>query len=179
MAKKSQTLGFQEIANLEQRRANRRSIGAVEATSILKGSDEWRFYYTVKEVVERSEVWFVNKPDGTLIDFSIGDRWVTPFWPHEDIARLACKKMDMPCEVNPMPLDHWIDEELNRICRSDNGLIALCPSDGYAKLKTVDEVLSVLAQYAKDPQAYWDQHFADDGFFLTQELGFKPKGHLA
>jgi hypothetical protein len=38
MMTRAQTLGFERIAGLAERRANRRSLGAVEAVSILKGT---------------------------------------------------------------------------------------------------------------------------------------------
>ena len=145
--------------------------------SVLKGSDEWRFFYTIKEAVEHSEVWFANEPDGTLISLKHEGRWVVPFWPHEEIAKLASRKMGVPGETNPMPLDYWVNEELDIAARADDCLIALCPSDE-AALKTVDEVFTALASYASDPQAYWDRHFAQDQFFITQNLKAGPKGTL-
>ena len=43
MAKMSDTLGL-KTANIEERRASRRSLGAAEVSSVLKGSDDWRFH---------------------------------------------------------------------------------------------------------------------------------------
>ncbi len=178
MTTRAQTLGFNEIKSLEERRAARRSLGVVEAKSVLGGEDEWRFFYTIKEAVEHSEVWFANEPGGPLIGRQHEGRWVVPFWPHEDVAKLDCKPVPFEFEINPMPLDHWINQELDVECRDDDCLIALCPSDGYAALKTVDEVFSALSNYAKDPEAFWDEHFSSDKFFITQNLKLGPKGRL-
>jgi hypothetical protein len=178
MAKRSQALGFEKIAGLTERRENRRALGAVETFSILEGSDEWRYYFTIKEAVDHSELWFINDPDGRLIEFKNRGQWVSPFWPHEDVAKLACKKMKIVGETNPMPLDHWIDHVLDEGCRADRCLVALCPSEGHAELKTVDEIFTDLLWYRNNPETYWDQHFSKDRFFLTQNLKVGPKGKL-
>jgi hypothetical protein len=89
MAKRSQALGFEKIAGLTERRENRRALGAAETFSILEGSDEWRYYFTIKEAVDHSELWFINAPDGRLIEFKNQGQWVSPFWPHEGVAVLA------------------------------------------------------------------------------------------
>lgn len=178
MTKRSQALGFEKIAGLAERRENRRALGAVEAFSILKGSDDWRYYFTIKEAVVHSELWFINDTDGKLIEFMHRGQWVSPFWPHEDVAKLACQKMNVVGQTNPMPLDHWIDHVLDQSCRVDGCLVALCPSEEHAILKSVDEVFADLLRYQKDPEKYWEQHFSKDGFFLTQNLKAGPKGKL-
>lgn len=178
MVTRSQTLGFEWIAGLAERRANRRSLGVVEAFSLLKGSDSWRHHVTIKAAVEHSEIWFIGGPEGRLIEFKNQGRWVSPFWPHEDVARLACKQMNIIGGIDPMPLDHWIDCVLDESCRADDGLVALCPSDWHAELKTVDDVLADLMHYRTDPEAYWEQHFSTDRFVLTQDLRARPRDKL-
>jgi hypothetical protein len=178
MMRRSQILGFETIERLADRRANRRSIGAVETASILRGSNAWRYYFNIKEAVDRSELWCVNDPDGALIEFQNNGRWILPFWPHEDVARLACRQMNVVGEANPMPLDHWIDQVLDVDCRKADCLVALCPSDRQAEIKTVDEVFADLANYRNAPESYWEQHFSQDRVFLTQQARSGPKGKL-
>jgi hypothetical protein len=178
MSKRSQELGFETIEPLTERRANRRSISAVEAWSILRGSDEWRYYFTIKEAADHSELWFINDPDGELIEFQSDGKWILPFWPHEDVARLACQQMNVAGETNPMPLDHWVDQVLNVDCREADCLVALCPSDWQTEIKTVDEIFGDLANYRKDPESYWHRHFSQDRVFLTQKAKSGPKGKL-
>lgn len=178
MMRRSQILGFETIEPLAHRRANRRSIGAVETASILRGSNAWRCYFTIKEAVEHGELWFINDPDGGLIEFQKDGKWILPFWPHEDVAKLACRQMKVLGESSPMPLDHWIDQVLDVECRQADCLVALCPSGWYTEIKTVDEVFADLADYRKAPEAYWDQHFSQDRVFLTQQDRSGPKGKL-
>lgn len=178
MMTRAQTLGFERIAGLAERRANRRSLGAVEAVSILKGTDKWRHHLTIKAAVDRSELWFISSPEGSLIEFKNRGQWVSPFWPHEDVATLACKQMNVVGVIDPMPLDHWIDCVLDESCREDSCLVALCPSDWHAELKTVDEIFADLLHYRTNPETYWEQHFSGDRFFLTQDLSAGPRGKL-
>jgi hypothetical protein len=178
MLKRSRILGFQTIASLAQRRANRRSVGVVESVSILRGSNAWRYYFTIKEAAELGELWFINDPDGGLIEFQKDGKWILPFWPHEDVAKVAGRQMNLVGETHPMPLDHWIDQVLDVDCRQADCLVALCPSDWYAEIKTVDEVFADLAAYRKDPKSYWDQHFSQDHVFLTQNVKSGPKRKL-
>ncbi len=179
MRKVSKIIGFDQIPDICQRRELRRSIAAGEALPVLNGSDEWRFHYSIKEVAERGEIWFIADEEGKLIDLKYEEQWVCPFWPHEDLAYLACKKMDILGDIDPMPLDYWIDEVLDQNCRSDDCLIALCPSNFNAKLTSVDEVIAALTAYYKDPEAFWEQHFSDDKVFLTaKNIKTGPKGYL-
>jgi hypothetical protein len=178
MATRSQALGFDKIAGLAERRAHRRSLGAAEAVSILKGAQEWRYHFTIKTAVNHSELWFISSLEGSLIEFKSGDQRVAPFWPHEDVAALACKGMAIVGVIDPMPLDHWIDRVLDESCRANRVLIALCPSNWHAELKTVDDVIADLSLYRADPQAYWDRHFAGEKFVLTQDLTAGPQGEL-
>lgn len=150
MPKRSRLLGFEQIAPLADRRANRRSIGVVETVSILRGSNEWRYYFTIKEAVEHGELWFINDPDGGLIEFQKDGKWILPFWPHEDVAKIAGQQMNLVGEANPMPLDHWIDQVLDVDCRQADCLVALCPSDWHAEIKTADEVFLGQAEYCAD-----------------------------
>jgi hypothetical protein len=68
--------------------------------------------------------------------------------------------------------------EVDVDCRKADCLVALCPSDRQAEIKTVDEVFADLANYRKAPESYWDQHFSQDGVFLTQQARSGPKGKL-
>jgi hypothetical protein len=178
MVTRSETLGFDRIAGLAERRANRRSLGVVEAFSVLKGADNWRYHITIKTAVEHSEIWFISSPEGSLIEFKNQGRWVLPFWPHEDVARLACKQMNIVGVIDPMPLDHWIDCVLDECCRSDDSLVALCPSNWHAELKTVDDVFADLKYYRTNSDAYWEQYFSKDRFVLTPNVKAGPKGKL-
>lgn len=178
MPTRSKVLGFEQIAPLVERRANRRSMGVVETLPILRGSDAWRYYFTIKEVAEYGEIWFINKPDDRLIEFQMDGKWILPFWPHEDIAKIACRQMNVAGETNPMPLDHWIDQVLDVDCRRAQCLIALCPSDWSSEIKTVNEVFADLKAYRRDPEAYWNQHFSQDSIFIVQNAKSGPKGKL-
>ena len=148
-------------------------------SSVLSGSGSWRFFYTIKEAVEHGEIWFVNRPDGTLVDFTFEDRWVSPFWPHEDVGRLACRNMGVPGEINPMPLDYWIDDELDKNCRADDCLV------GVMSLRRRHRISRPLTKCSR----YWPSTskilrdigigiFPNDRFFTTQNLKAGPKGRL-
>jgi Protein of unknown function (DUF2750) len=178
MLPRSQLIGYSEIRPLDERRAARRTIGAVEATSILNANSNWQFYFSIKEIAEYSELWFAHRADGSLIEFKSNDRWVAPFWPHEDVAALACKKMNVTGEINPMPVDYWIDNVIDGTCREYNLLIALCPTAEGAFLTTVDDVLEALSAYKVDPDAYWQKHFAGDTITLRQNMKAGPKSKL-
>lgn len=175
---KSAQVGIEQVIDIADRRLARRAIGAAESHAVLSASDDWRFYYTIKEIAEFHEVWFAHKPDESFISFSKGDTVVMPFWPHEDIAIAACRVMSISCQTHPMSIDVWIDEFLDMEFRKDGCLVALCPANFSAWPARIDEVLATLSEYLSDKEAYWARHFSNDTFKLTMNMRIGPKGRL-
>jgi hypothetical protein len=139
---------------------------------VLNADHAWRFHCTIKQAVDFGEVWFACDSAGALQDLKVDETWFTTFWPHEDIGVMACQQWKKSFDIEPMPLNHWIDEILDKSCRSDGCLVGLCPTKFGTISMPVDDVIALLVEYKTNPAAYWDLHFRGD---VVKVVAMGPK----